>query len=56
MSLVFICCVVLCWGRRLCDGLITRPEEFYRVSNCICDHRNPEKDPMFQVGDYGKKK
>jgi hypothetical protein len=48
MSLVFICCVVLCRG--LCDGLITRPEECYRASNCMCDHRNPERGPMFQVG------
>jgi hypothetical protein len=23
-------------GRGLCDGLITRPEESYRVSNCMC--------------------
>jgi hypothetical protein len=28
--------VLSCVGRCLCDGLITRPEESYRVSNCIC--------------------
>jgi hypothetical protein len=33
-----------------CDGLISRPEESYRVSNCMCDHRNPERGPMFQDG------
>jgi hypothetical protein len=33
-----------------CNGLITRPEESYRVSNCMCDHRNPERGPTFQVG------
>jgi hypothetical protein len=22
-------------GRGLCDGLMTRPEESYRVSNCV---------------------
>jgi hypothetical protein len=34
-------------GRGLCDGLITRREESYRVSNCMGDHRNPERGPMF---------
>ena len=28
------CCVLP--GRGLCDGLITRPEEFYRVCVCVC--------------------
>jgi hypothetical protein len=27
--------VLSCVGRGLCDGLITRPEESYRVSNCV---------------------
>jgi hypothetical protein len=27
--------VVFCVSRGLCDGLITRPEESYRVSNCV---------------------
>jgi hypothetical protein len=27
--------VAFCEGRGLCDGLITRPEESYRVSNCV---------------------
>jgi hypothetical protein len=32
------CCVL--WGIGLCDGLITRPEESYRVLECVseCDH------------------
>jgi hypothetical protein len=46
--------VLSCVGGGLCDGLITRPEESYRVSNCVCDHRNPERGPMFQVGNYRK--
>jgi hypothetical protein len=29
--------VLFCVGRSLCDGLITHPEESYRVSNCVCD-------------------
>jgi hypothetical protein len=41
-------------GRGLCDGLITRPGEFYRVSNCVSDHRTPERGPMFQLGTTGK--
>jgi hypothetical protein len=49
LSLVFICCVVLC-SRGLCDGLITRPEESYRVSSCMCDHRNPERGPICHLG------
>jgi hypothetical protein len=36
--------VLSCAGRGVCDGLITRPEESYRVS-CMCYHRNPEKWP-----------
>jgi hypothetical protein len=35
-----ICCVVL---RSLCDGLITRPVESYRVSVCVWS-RNPERE------------
>jgi len=27
--------VLSCVGRGLCDGLITRPEESYRGSNCM---------------------
>jgi hypothetical protein len=29
-------------GRGLCDGLITRPEESYRVSN-VCVIKKPQK-------------
>jgi hypothetical protein len=47
---VVLCCV----GRGLCDGLITRPEETCRVSNCMCDHRNPERGPMFQLVTFRK--
>jgi hypothetical protein len=44
-----------CVGRGLCDELITRPEETYRASNCICDHRNPEKGPYVPAGNVEKK-
>jgi hypothetical protein len=34
---MFVCCVCLS-GRGLCDGLITRPEESYRLCHVIvCD-------------------
>jgi hypothetical protein len=47
MDVCLLCLYVVlsCVGRGLCDGLITRPEKSYRVSNCMCDHRNPEKGP-----------
>jgi hypothetical protein len=35
---VFLLClyvVLSCVGRGLCDGLITRPDESYRVSNSV---------------------
>jgi hypothetical protein len=34
---MFVSCVFVlsCVGRGLCDGLITSPEESYRVSNCV---------------------
>jgi hypothetical protein len=34
MSVCCECCVLS--GRRLCDGLITRPEEFYRLWRVVC--------------------
>jgi hypothetical protein len=33
VSCVYMLCCPVCRG--LCDGLITRPEESYRVSNCV---------------------
>jgi hypothetical protein len=37
MDVCLLCLYVVlsCVGRGLCDGLITRPEEPYRVSNCV---------------------
>jgi hypothetical protein len=43
--------VLSCVGRGLCDGLITRPEESYRVSVCVWS-RNPEKGGQRSVLDY----
>jgi hypothetical protein len=48
--------VLSCVGIGLCVGLITRPEESYHASNCMCDHRNPERGPVFQVGNGRKMK
>jgi hypothetical protein len=35
MFLLCLCVVLSCVGRGLCDGLITRPGESYRVSNSV---------------------
>jgi hypothetical protein len=39
MDVCLLCLYVelYCVGRGLCDGLITRLEESYSVSNCACD-------------------
>jgi hypothetical protein len=45
---MFVSCVYMllsCVGRGLCNGLIPRPEVSYLVSNCMRDHRNPERSP-----------
>jgi hypothetical protein len=36
--------VLSCAGRGLCDGLITRPEESYRVSVCVFDQETPKRE------------
>jgi hypothetical protein len=56
MDVCLLCLYVVlsCVGRGLCDGLITRPGESYRVSKYMCDHKNPERGPMFQLGTTGK--
>jgi hypothetical protein len=41
VSCVYILCCPVCRG--LCDGLITRPEESYRVSVCVCDQETPKR-------------
>jgi hypothetical protein len=35
--------VLSCVGRGLCDGLVTRPEESYRASNCVWLRTEEEK-------------
>jgi hypothetical protein len=40
-----------CVSRGICDGLITRPEESYRVSVCVWS-RNPEKGGQRSIVDY----
>jgi hypothetical protein len=35
VCLLCLCVVLSCVGRGLCDGLITRPEESYCVSNLV---------------------
>jgi hypothetical protein len=43
--------VLSCVGRGLCDGLITRPEDSYRVSVCVWS-KNPEKGDQRSTLDY----
>jgi hypothetical protein len=49
-----VCCVYMlcCVGRGLCDGLITRPEESYRVSVCVCEIKKPRKGRPKSILDY----
>jgi hypothetical protein len=42
--------VLTCVGRGLCDGLITRPEESYRVSVCVWSS-NPERGGQMSILD-----
>jgi hypothetical protein len=41
--------VLSCVGRRLCDGLITRPEESCHVSNCVCLRNLNTKENKAQI-------
>jgi hypothetical protein len=50
VCLLCLCVVLSCVGTGLCFGLITSPEESYRVSNCMYDHGNPERGFIFQLG------
>jgi hypothetical protein len=46
MDVCLLCFYVVlsCAGRGLCDGMITRPEESYRVSVCVCDQETPKRE------------
>jgi hypothetical protein len=46
--------VLSCVGRGLCDGMITRPEESYRVSVCVWDQETPKGALCSKVGTTGK--
>jgi hypothetical protein len=52
MDVCLLCLYVVlsCVGRDLCDGLITRPEESYRVSVCVCDEEIPKGRPKVRLG------
>jgi hypothetical protein len=54
MDVVLLClyAVLSCVGRIFCDGLITRPEESYRVPVCVSSiNLNTEEDKA-QCGLY----
>jgi hypothetical protein len=43
MDVCLLCCVLS--GRGLCDGLITRPEEFYRLWRVVvCDQETSKNE------------
>jgi hypothetical protein len=42
--------VLSCAGRGLFDGLITHPEESYRMSLYVCDQETPKERPMICPG------
>jgi hypothetical protein len=46
MDVCLLCLYVVlsCVGRGLFDGLITRPEESYRVSLYVCDQETPKRE------------
>jgi hypothetical protein len=48
--------VLSCVGRGLCDGLITRPEESYPVSNCVRLRNINTEDDKAQRGLYSGRK
>jgi hypothetical protein len=52
VCLLYLYVVLSCVGRGLCDGLITRPEEFYRVSNvCVTTEtrKSEAKGPFWTI-------
>jgi hypothetical protein len=53
MDVCLLCLYVVlsCVGRGLCEGLIIRPEESYRMSNCVLS-KNPEKGGQRSILDY----
>jgi hypothetical protein len=52
---MFVCCVLS--GRGLCDGLITRPEESYRLWRVVvCDHENLEDEAIVRAGLQSQRK
>jgi hypothetical protein len=52
MDVCLLCVVLSCVGIGLCDGLIIRPEESFRVPNCVwLRHLSTEEDKA-QRGEF----
>jgi hypothetical protein len=50
VSCVYMLLLLSCVGRGLCNGLITRPEESFRVSLYVCDQETPKGRPKVCPG------
>jgi hypothetical protein len=50
VCLLCLCVVLSCVGSGICDGLITRPEESYRVSVCVCDQETLKREAKVRPG------
>jgi hypothetical protein len=52
MDVCLLCLYVVlsCVGRGLCDGLITRPEESYRASDCMWLRNHSKEENNAQRG------
>jgi hypothetical protein len=51
---MFVCCVLS--GRGLCDELITRPEESYRLCRVVCEQETSYEEAIARAGLQSQRK
>jgi hypothetical protein len=54
MGVRLLCSFFYCVGSGVCDGLITHPEESYRV--CVCDPVTSQRHGLFPIGAVASQK